>query len=256
MTTKKKERTAHSSTQVFGLALISAAILTVMVVIVTVFDGEDAGFFAVIAAVVLATTFVVWRFDTQWARVLGLVLTIASVLMMFWLAFGLFQIFSPLEFVVGLTYVLGVLLSLVGGIRALIASRKGVEGPTRAEGRVRTGVLTVIGVAAVVSIVGFIATKESVDDAAAAGATAIDMTNFEFEPGSASVPAGGKILLQNKDPFVHDFTLDALGIAVTVGPGSEVLVDLSAAGSGAYDYFCSLHSDGTSDMIGSLTVAG
>jgi hypothetical protein len=44
---------------------------------------------------------------------------------MFWLAFGLFQVFSPIEFIVGLVFLLGVVLSLVGGIMALFSRKKG-----------------------------------------------------------------------------------------------------------------------------------
>ncbi len=50
---------------------------------------------------------------------------------MFWLAFGLFQVFSLIEFIVGLVFLLGVVLSLVGGIMALFSRKKGGAGPTK-----------------------------------------------------------------------------------------------------------------------------
>ncbi len=62
------------------------------------------------------------------------------------------------------------------------------------------------------------------------------------------------MLVHNADAFVHDFTLEALEIDVTIGPGSDALVDLSAAAPGTYDYFCSLHSDGTDGMRGTVTI--
>ncbi|MEE8405611.1 MAG: hypothetical protein V3S32_00510 [Acidimicrobiia bacterium] len=52
----------------------------------------------------------------------------------------------------------------------------------------------------------------------------------------------------------HDFTLEELDIYVYFGPGSEALVDLSAASPGTYPYFCSLHSDGTEGMRGTVTI--
>lgn len=248
------ERTAHSTTQVFGLALISIALVTLAVLDIVLFGGEDVAFFGSVAALLVVVTFVVYRFDKTWARVLGLAFTLLAAVGLFFLAFGIFQVFSPVEFIVGLLFVFGVFIALIGGIRAITAARRGDEGPTEAETRLRTRVLSIIGVAAVISIVGFFFTRESVSGADAAGAVALEMTNFEFEPFSSSVPAEGKLLVHNADAFVHDFTLEALEIDVTVGPGSEALVDLSGAAPGTYDYFCSLHSDGTEGMRGTVTI--
>jgi plastocyanin len=83
------------------------------------------------------------------------------------------------------------------------------------------------------------------------------MTAFDFEPTPAAVPIGGRLLIVNADPFVHDFTLSQLGIAFDVGPGSESLLDLSSVAAGTYDYFCSLHSGSAEDpdgMRGSFTI--
>lgn len=248
------DRTAYSTTQVLGLGLITASLLVVVVVALILFDGEDVAFFAIVAAVGIVTTFLVWRFDRLWARILGVIATIALVLGGFFLAFGVFQPFSPIEFTVGVAYVLGVLVSLYGGIRALIAARRDTPGPTPGESRVRVGVFGVIGVAALISIVGFFLTRTTVSEAEAAGATPLDMTQFEFDPFDSSVPAGGSLLITNSDPFAHDFTLDDLNIYVHFGPGSEAIVDLSSAAPGNYQYFCSLHSDGTSGMRGAITI--
>ncbi len=128
--------------------------------------------------------------------------------------------------------------------------------PANSGGRFRTTVLAAIGVAAVVSIIGFLLTKESVDGSESAGATALEMVKFEFNPGSSAVPVDGTLLIRNSDSFVHDFTLDALDVAVTVGPGSETLVDLSGHATGTYVHICSLHSDGETGMIATITVSG
>ena len=250
------ERTAHSTTQVLGLGLITAALLAVVVLTLILFDGDDVPIFAVLATVGAVVTFLVWRFDKLWARILGMVATVVLGLGAFFLAFGLFQPFSPVEFIAGVAFVMGVLLSLYGGVRTLIAGRKGISGSTTGETRIRTGVLAVMGVAAVFSVVGFFATRTSVSEAEAAGATALDMVEFEFEPSASSVSEGGSLFVTNTDPFAHDFTLKDLDIYVHVGPGSEVIVDLTAAPPGAYDYYCSLHSDGSSGMRGTITIEG
>jgi plastocyanin len=253
MTTK--ERTAHANTQTFGLVLISAALLVAVLLTLVLFDGDDIALILVPAVAAVGATFVTWRFDSQWARALGIVGTVLS-LGAFFLAFGLFHVFSPIEFVVALAYVLGFFMSLVGAVRALLAGGKGKQVPAYSGGRFRTTVLAVIGAAAVVSIAGFLLTKESVSDSESAGATALEMLKFEFNPGSSALPLDGKLLIQNSDPFVHDFTLDEMDIAVTVGPGSEALVDLSGLASGTYDYICSLHSDGETGMIGTIKISG
>ena len=248
-------RTAHSATQRFGLLLLAAVGLTFVIIsIATGAPTEDLVFAVVILAVVGGAAWVVGKFDATWARVVGLVATLAFAFMVWWLVFGLFQVFSPIEFIVGLLTLLGFFISLVGGIRALVSAGREETEDSDGGARFRKGVLAVLGAAAVISIVGFFVTKETVDAAAASGATPIEMVAFEFEPASSTVPEGATLLVRNTDPFVHDFTFDPFGIAVTIGPGSEVLVDLSSVPAGSYTYYCSLHSDGVTDMVGSITV--
>jgi plastocyanin len=249
------DRTAHSATQAFGLALLTGTLALVVVVSLIVFGGDDVAVFLVPGVVLAVATLITWRQDRQWARGVGLAATVLS-LGGFFLAFGVFQPFSPIEFILGVSYVLGVVLSLVAGIRALLAGRAGHTEPAGAHNRTQRYVLGLIGVFAVVSIVGFLTTRQTVSAEDAAGAVVLDMVDFEFEPQMASVPTGGKLLIKNSDPLVHDFKFDELGIKVVIRPGSESLVDLSELDPGVYDYFCSLHSDGTSGMKGSFSVAG
>jgi plastocyanin len=248
-----RQRTAHAGTQTFGLSLISAAMLAVVVLIAVLFDGEDIATFLVIAVIAIAAGIVTSRFDTQWARAVGLVGTVLS-LGGFFLGFGILHIFSPVEFVVGLVYVIGFFMSLIAGIQALVASHRNRMADASAGSRTRMVTVGVIGIAAVVSVVGFLVTKESVSDAEAQGAVIIEMTKFEFDPEVASAPAQGKLWIRNTDPFAHDFTLDALDIKVTVGPGSSVLVQLPTASPGSYEFVCTLHFDGTTGMMGTLDI--
>jgi plastocyanin len=253
MTTQ--QRTSHATTQTVGLATITATFLALMVVSLVLLDGDEIGVFIVFAALVGAATLVTWRFDRQWARAIGLAGTVVS-LGGFFFAFGLFHVFSPIEFIAAVAYVIGVVVSLVGGIRAILASRKGRQGATRVEQRLPVVVAGIIGVAAVVSITGFLLTRQDVSDSDAAGAELIEMTKFAFDPDPSEVPADATLLVRNSDPFVHDITIEALDVSVTVGPGSEALVDLGEAAPGTYEYFCSLHWDGTSGMSGTLVIDG
>lgn len=249
------DRTTHGTMQLVGAGLIAAAVTFVIVVSAFVLDlTEDLVFLIVVLAVAIGGAVVVWRFDALWARIVGLVSTVAVFMTTFWLAFGVFAPFSPLEFVVGLAYAIGVVLSIVGGIMAIVAGRRGRVGATRTERRLLPVIAGVLGIAAVVSIAGLLATRTTVSAEEAAGSVPLDMEKFEFSPDATSVAAGGTVLLTNSDPFMHDFTVEDLGIEVVVGPGSEALVSFEGAAPGTYDYLCTLHSDGTSGMKGTITV--
>ena len=250
-----RERAAHATTQTFGLGLVTAALLAVVILTFVLFDGEDVVMFVILTAIAGGATFLTWRFDTQWARALGLVGTVLS-LGGFFLGFGLFQVFSPIEFTLAMVYVLGVLLSLVTGIMAIVASARHKAGPSRREPLVPKVALGLIGIAAVVSVAGFFVSRQTVSDAEAAGATEIDMVKFEFSPETSTVPASTTILVKNSDPFTHDFTVDVLDISEPLGPGSEVLIDLSDAAPGTYEYVCTFHSDNGEGMVGTIVIEG
>lgn len=255
-TVMTRERPAYATTQAFGLALMATAMVVVTILTMVLFDSE--GSYWPLAGIAAAVTFVVWRFDRMWAKILGLLGTLAIGATTFYFAFGLFQPFSPLEFIIGLMVVVGFFTSLVGGIMTLAVGRRRDSGPTPAGRRFRKVVLGVIGVASVVSVVGFLLTRTTVAEAEAQGAATVDMTNFEFHPGATSMASDQGLLLVNKDPFAHDFTLDELDIQVDVRPGSEAIVDLSSLPPGTYHYFCSLHTDPATGegMTGELTIEG
>lgn len=250
------QRTAHSTTQILGLGLITVALLVFVVVTLILGEAEELAFIGPIAIVAALATFLAWLYDRLWARIVGLVATIGIVLFAFWIAFGVFQPFSPIEFIAGLAFFLGAVLALYGGIATIVAGSRGTTGPTRGEGWIRTGVLGVMGVASVISIVGFFLTRTTVSEAEAAGATPLEMTKVEFVPSASKLSAGGSLFVSNSDPFAHDFTLDDFDLRVYVGPGSEAIVDLAGLPPGTYTYYCSLHSDGTDGMLGTVTIEG
>lgn len=249
----EEARTPHLSTLVLGLGLISTALVLLLgSIAVSAGLNEETMPFVVIAAALVLITVLVWRFDALWSRILGLIAGVAVFAMIWFLIFGLFVIFSPLEFIGGLLILVGFVLTLVGGIRTLMAGRKEKTGPTGGEKKLSRVVLTGIAILALISVAGFFATRESVSAAEAAGAVELEMSNFEFDPGSTTVAAGGKLVVHNSDPFLHDFTLGALSIAEDVLPGGSTLIDLSSAAPGTYSFVCTLHTD----MNGTLTISG
>lgn len=249
-----RQRPAYESSQFFGLALMAAAMVAVTILEQFLLDAEESFWPVALAATLFA--FVVWRFDGVWARILGLLGTLAIGGSMFFFAFGVFQPFSPIEFIVGLAFVVGVLTSLIGGIMTLAVGGRRDPGPSVRGRRFRQTMLGFIGAAAVVSVVGFFLTRTTVTEAEAQGAATLTMADFEFDPGATSVTSGQGLLLVNNDPFAHDFTLDDYDVYVHTGPGSEAVVDLSSVPPGTYTFLCSLHADPSTGegMTGQLTI--
>lgn len=247
-----QEQTRRMTGQAFGLSLMAAVMVIVVILSFILFGGEDVATFLIATVLAGAGAFVTWRFHRLWARVIGLVIALAVGLFTFWFAFGVFQPFSPLEFITGLGYLIGFFFALIGGI-AVLARRDGA--PRK---RLQTGALSLIGVLSMISIVGFFFTRSTVSEADAVGAVTLDMMDFEFAPGSTTVGAGEKLLLSNSDPFAHDLTLEEHDVYVHLGPGGETLVDLGNVPAGTYQYFCSLHTfeeDGVKEgMVGTITI--
>ena len=250
----RRERPAYSTTQFFGLALMATAMIVVTIVTFLLIDTDES--FWPVAAAAIAFTFVVWRFDGVWARAVGLLGTLAVGAGAFFFAFGIFQPFSPLEFIVGLIFTFGFLLSLGAGIMTLAVGRRRDPGPSATGRRLRMATVGFIAVASLVSIVGFLVTRTTVSAAEAQGAATLEMANFEFEPGTTSVSSGQALLVENMDAFAHDFTLEEFDISAHVGPGSDVIVDLGSVPAGTYQYFCSLHTDPATGegMTGTITI--
>ena len=106
-----------------------------------------------------------------------------------------------------------------------------------------------------VSLPLWLANRTTVDASAAAGLQEVTAVNFVFEDVTAA--AGSSIVLRNQDPFMHTFTVDALGIDVKLLPGDATIVQLPDT-VGTYTYYCIPHSfeagEGADDMAATLTI--
>lgn len=255
-------RPRYARLGVLGLGLITAALVVFTGLVVVTFP-EEAGFILPMLAVAVVATGLVWRFDATWARIVGIVAPLALGFMMFWVAFGLLHPTSFFDFVPGVLFVLGFALALFGNIAAIVQRRRQHLDARAgsAERRVEQIAVGVVMLAVVVSGALSLVSRSTVAEADAVGAVAVDMTNFTFEPAIVEVTAGGQLLVDNRDPFMHDIAVPELGIdPVVVTPGSSVLVDVPAA-QGTYVIYCTLHSntgDASPDpevqMVASLVV--
>ncbi len=112
-------------------------------------------------------------------------------------------------------------------------------------------------VLALVSAVLTLTARTSVGDASEAALT-LRAADFAWQPDEAQVPGGSQVLLHNEDPYLHTFTIDALGIDQTLSPGSEALVTIPDE-PGVYIFYCGPHTmnpedPSEDDMAGRITV--
>lgn len=224
--------------------------------------GEDVGFFVVAIAVPWLVAWLVWQFGT-WAKVLGILASLASGFLLFWTVFGLQAPASLADFVLGVMLPLGVLLGLLGSIAAIVAQRRGHLDPQarRGERKIVGAAVGLVVLATVVAGTLTLTGRTSVDEGAAAGAVSATMKDFTFVEGSYETGAGegSRIVVRNDDPFMHDFTIPELGVAVDVLPRGAQLIELDAP-PGEYTIYCTLHSDTSADrpspddMTGTLRV--
>lgn len=203
--------------------------------------GEDVGFFAVTSLVPLVGAFLAWRF-TGWGKIAGAVVCVLAAMALFWTAFGLAAPNSFFDFVPGLLVVPFAIVGLVSGIAAFRAHRRGDYVPVAGGGE-RRGQRLAIGIVAVLAIVSAVATitsRETVDDTSNVALT-VEASDFEFDQETYTVNGGSTILVKNKDPFLHTFTVEALDIDVTLSPGSEKLVEIPAQ-AGEFIAYCEPHT--------------
>ena len=206
--------------------------------------GEDLGFFGVIIAAAVLAALLVWSFG-WWAKVIGILVGLAGGGAMFWTAFGLQQPASFFDFIPGLLVIPGAIIAVVSCIAAIVAGKRGRTGP-KATGGERILTRVVIGLLVLAMVASGLLTyagRESVADAASADQTVL-ARDFEFDPVEFEVDGGDTILLQNNDPYYHDFTIDELDIQVQLGPGSQVLLQVPNR-SGTYRFYCTPHSSPT-----------
>ncbi len=219
--------------------------------------SEEIAFFVPPIVVPWLGAFLVWRFGT-WAKIVAIVIALAGLALLFWTAFGLAHPASFFDFVPGLLVIPGALIAIVASIAGIVAKRRGhmVAAPEGGERRAMSVVIAVVGALAVVSAVLTISSRSSVD--ATDAAAEVDLHDFEFDRAAYSVPGGSTVVVRNKDPFAHTFTVDALGIDVVLGPGEAQVVTIPSQ-AGTYVVYCSLHTSNpenptSDDMASSLQI--
>ena len=256
--TRKRARWTDLATLGFGMAIAGILMLLVAVLAWGLDTEGETAFFGVVLVIALVGLILVRRFGT-WAKAVGSLLSLMVAMALWWTAFGLLAGPSSFfEFLAGLLVLPGAFIALGSCIAAIVAKRRGHVGNTAA-GRERTTVRVVLAIIAVAAVAAGIMTPLSRSTASATGSEATSiMKDFEFLPVSYSVAGGSTVFVRNDDPFIHDFTVDDLGIEVRLTPGSSKLITIPAK-PGSYILYCTFHTETPkapedSDMAGTLTV--
>lgn len=241
----------------FGM-IAGGPLLLVLATLVFGLDADELAFFVVPVVLAALGAFLLRRQGTL-PKVGAIVLAVVSFGMVFWTAFGLALPASFFDFVPGTLVLPGALLA-IGGTITSIRSAKAQRSSTDGERRAVMVVLAALGLLAVTSAVLTVTGRDTVPDALADSADlTVSMKDFEFDQAGYDVPAGGTVLVENDDPFVHTFTVEALDIDVELGPYSEKLIEVPDE-VGTYVLYCQPHTGdteapGEDDMAAGLTVS-
>ncbi|MEZ4564128.1 MAG: cupredoxin domain-containing protein [Thermomicrobiales bacterium] len=97
------------------------------------------------------------------------------------------------------------------------------------------------------------------EEAAAPAASAEPVTvvshDIYFDPKEITIPANTDVTisLPNEGVTLHDFSIDELGISVSIDPGATEEVVINAP-AGTYEYYCNVPGHKAAGMVGTLTV--
>jgi len=227
-------------------------------------DLSEAGIFVAFLVVPgVLGMFLPWRF-ARWGAILPVLLALAlSVLIVPFMAFSLLHPEAGLEFVLAVLMVVGALLGIIGGVTSSVKGfrRTARPGASVLQRRAYGGglVLLVVIIAASFILSGMARTTLTAE--ARAGATDVQMKDFNFTTRTVRVAAGETVRLavRNDDTSLHTFTLPEAGVDVVIPAGAERLVEFTAPASGTYTWYCVPHSaandTGREGMVGTLIVA-
>ncbi|HVM20464.1 MAG TPA: cupredoxin domain-containing protein [Egibacteraceae bacterium] len=243
----------------FGMLLMAAGMALWIVggLIAGQSVGGDFAFLFIGVGAPLVGAALTWRAGTV-GKILGVLLAAATLFVMFWVAFSLGAPNAFVEFSGAVMFVMGGLTAVGYGVGSIVHRKDLFATATRGETRARVIMVGIAIVAMLVSGVLNFTGRTSVDAAAAGGATPIAMANFEFSPATLSATAGEPttIVMHNSDAFTHDFVIEALGVnSGLMSPGSQQLIEITAAEPGEYLFRCTLHS-GAADTPEEAGMAG
>jgi plastocyanin len=234
-------RARWTNLAVLGL-LLSAAGAVLLLVAITAFglNPSERPFLLIVGGVAIVGAGVVRRFG-WWAKILGCVVGVGLVMTLYWTAFGISSFTSFFDFMPGVLVVPGAILAFVSSIGAIVAGRRGHTGGSPS-GRERGAIRFALAVVVLLAVGSGVLTLTSRTTAGASGADAtVVMKNFKFSAKHYVLRAGSTVFVRNDDPFVHTFTVDALGMNKRTHPGDRIILRVPDR-RGEFILYCTLHT--------------
>jgi uncharacterized cupredoxin-like copper-binding protein len=158
------------------------------------------------------------------------------------------------DFTVALFALVGLVVMIAGSVAGFFQSRQPTPRTqaTPFERQAILGVGAVLVVLTALSVVLTVANMDTVSAADREGAAVVDMKKTKFLPDEVDARAGTvKVVVKNRDPFLHTFTMDDQDIDAKVTPGQVKVFELSLS-AGTYVFRCDI--PGHEKMAGTITV--
>jgi uncharacterized cupredoxin-like copper-binding protein len=98
--------------------------------------------------------------------------------------------------------------------------------------------------------------EQAAAPAAAVETVTVVSHDIYFDPKEFTIPANTDVTVElpNEGVTLHDFSIDALGISVSIQPGATESVVINAP-PGDYEYYCNVPGHKEAGMVGTLHVA-
>lgn len=147
---------------------------------------------------------------------------------------------SPADFVPVMMLTVGGLLAVAATVPAFRAARGRTSNSSVPRIAAIAGVVLVA-----VAVAGSVVAKGMVtNDSPAIGSTQVDMEDFAFGPRQIAAESGEvKLFVTNNDNARHTFTVDELGVDVSIAPGQSRQITFDAE-AGEYRFYCKPHDPG------------
>jgi hypothetical protein len=248
-----KDGYAQAGLMGVGMFFVAMALFLVAVII---YDIAEIGFlvFFLVPGLIVAAALLFWK---RWGLLVAILGSAIGILFLSEDA-GLI-LTTPESFFdfagtwIALVGLLIVLLAAVTGTIQYLRKRPST-GLSPSQRSVVLGVMAALALASIVSLVLTGLNTGGVSAADAAGAQRIEAKHTEWSVTRVSASSGDvKLVVKNRDPILHTFTVHDLDVDVSLGPWSEEVILIKDLKPGNYGFICRVFDHAT-DMTGVITV--
>ncbi len=112
-----------------------------------------------------------------------------------------------------------------------------------------------IALVALLIAVGWVGLAQDATPGAAPNVVTIEAVAINWNQKEVTIPADTdvRVMLPNLDQAPHNFSIDALGISVSLPVGQTVETTINAS-AGTYEFYCNVPGHAPAGMVGTLIV--